>query len=224
MKCSGSPAIEPRIDTIESAPDVGEVSVRRTMAPGAGLVGATASRADCAASAPGRRVQSATAVLPSLTNGPCIRDVALKLTYDTAASNGGSPDAFSALSCNRHSSDVLRLYWVPLIRRALEGRGGAARMGGCDRRHSGVRPRDHGDGSLCSHIGQVTKDAHDTAYRTYRVLIHVIIGLLVVFFLLGNRIAWHIALVGLAWRAWLLLYTLPAWYTALRDQPANGDR
>jgi hypothetical protein len=40
--------------------------------------------------------------------------------------------------------------------------------------------------------------------------------LLVLFFLAGDRIAWNIGLVGLAWRAWLLLYTLPAWYTALR--------
>lgn len=72
--------------------------------------------------------------------------------------------------------------------------------------------------------GKVTRDAHDAAYRAYRVLIHVIIGLLVVFFLFGDRVAWHIGLVGLAWRAWLLLYTLPEWYTALQDLPAAGDR
>jgi hypothetical protein len=29
-------------------------------------------------------------------------------------------------------------------------------------------------------------------------------------------VAADIGLVGLSWRAWLLLYTLPAWYTALR--------
>ena len=64
--------------------------------------------------------------------------------------------------------------------------------------------------------GKVTRDAHDAAYRGYRVLMHVILGLLVAFFLFGDRIAWNIGLVGLAWRAWLLLYALPAWYTALR--------
>lgn len=64
--------------------------------------------------------------------------------------------------------------------------------------------------------GKLTNEAHEAAYRAYRVLMHVILGLLVVFFLLGDRIAWSIGLVGLAWRAWLLLYTLPAWYTALR--------
>jgi len=68
--------------------------------------------------------------------------------------------------------------------------------------------------------GKVTKEAHDAAYRDYRVLIHAILVLLVVFFLFGDRIAWNIGLVGLAWRAWLLLYTLPAWYTALRSSSA----
>jgi hypothetical protein len=66
--------------------------------------------------------------------------------------------------------------------------------------------------------GKVTKDAEDAAYRAYRVLNHAIIVLLLVFFLFGNRIAWNIGLVGIAWRAWLLFYTLPAWYTAL-NQP-----
>ena len=45
---------------------------------------------------------------------------------------------------------------------------------------------------------------------------HATLGLLVVFFLFGDRILWTVGLVGLAWRVWLLLYTLPAWYTALR--------
>jgi FtsH-binding integral membrane protein len=64
--------------------------------------------------------------------------------------------------------------------------------------------------------GKVAKEDHEAAYRAYRMLLHAILVLLVVFFLLGDRIAWHIGLVGLAWRTWLLLYTLPAWYTALR--------
>ena len=64
--------------------------------------------------------------------------------------------------------------------------------------------------------GKVTSAARDAAYRAYRVLPHVMLGLLVVFFLVGDRIAWRIGLVGLAWRAWLLLYTLPAWHTALK--------
>ena len=65
--------------------------------------------------------------------------------------------------------------------------------------------------------GRVTKQADNTVYRAYRVLIHGILVLLVVFFLFGDRIAWNVGLVGLAWRAWLLLYSLPAWYTALNE-------
>ena len=68
--------------------------------------------------------------------------------------------------------------------------------------------------------GKVTKDAEAAAYRGYRVLMHVIIVLLVVFFLFGDRVAWNVGLVGIAWRSWLLLYALPAWYAALR--PAEG--
>ena len=64
--------------------------------------------------------------------------------------------------------------------------------------------------------GKVTKDAEAAAYRGYRVLMHVIIVLLVLFFLVGDRIAWTIGLVGIGWRSWLLLYTLPAWYAALQ--------
>lgn len=64
--------------------------------------------------------------------------------------------------------------------------------------------------------GKVTKNDHEAAYRAYRLLTHAILVLLVLFFLFGNRIAWSIGLVGLAWRSWLLLYTLPAWYAALR--------
>lgn len=64
--------------------------------------------------------------------------------------------------------------------------------------------------------GKVTREAEDAAYRAYRVLAHVTIVLLVVFFLFGDGIEWTILLVGLAWRTWLLLYTLPVWYTALR--------
>lgn len=53
-------------------------------------------------------------------------------------------------------------------------------------------------------------------YRAYRVMMHLILGLLAAFFLLGDRIAWNIGLVGLAWRAWLLMFTLPVWHAALR--------
>ena len=62
---------------------------------------------------------------------------------------------------------------------------------------------------------KVTKQAEETSYRAYRILIHGILVMIVVFFLFGDRITWINCLTGFAWRAWLLLYTLPAWYSAL---------
>jgi VIT1/CCC1 family predicted Fe2+/Mn2+ transporter len=63
--------------------------------------------------------------------------------------------------------------------------------------------------------GKVNKPAEDASYRAYRVLIHGIFVMLVVFFLFGDRIVWSNCLTGFAWRAWLLFYGLPAWLTAL---------
>jgi uncharacterized protein YhhL (DUF1145 family) len=59
--------------------------------------------------------------------------------------------------------------------------------------------------------GKVDKRAEDATYRAYRILIHGIFALLVVFFLFGDRIVWSNCLTGFAWRFWLLLYGLPAW-------------
>lgn len=69
--------------------------------------------------------------------------------------------------------------------------------------------------------GKVSKQAEDMTYRAYRILIHGVFAMLVAFFLLGSRIVWSNCLTGLAWRAWLLLYALPAWFTALMT---TGDR
>jgi hypothetical protein len=52
--------------------------------------------------------------------------------------------------------------------------------------------------------GKVNKPAEDASYRAYRVLIHGIFDMLVVFFLFGDRIVWSNCLTGFAWRAWLL--------------------
>ena len=59
--------------------------------------------------------------------------------------------------------------------------------------------------------GKVTKHAEDLSYRAYRILIHGIFVMMLVFVLFGNHIVWSNCLTGFAWRAWLLLYTLPAW-------------
>src|SRR5262245_4117051 len=63
--------------------------------------------------------------------------------------------------------------------------------------------------------GRMNKQAEDASYRTYRILTHGILALLVVFFLFGERIIWINCLPGFAWRTWLLLYSLPAWFTVL---------
>lgn len=70
-----------------------------------------------------------------------------------------------------------------------------------------------------------SKPVEDATYRAYRVMIHGLWMMLVVFFLWGDRIAWKYCLVGLAWRAWLLLYSLPAWITvAGTSTVTSGER
>jgi hypothetical protein len=67
----------------------------------------------------------------------------------------------------------------------------------------------------------VTPKVMKTAYRVYRVLIHGIIALLVIFFVLGDRITWIRCLTGFGWRAWLLAYALPSWL-ALVERARDG--
>ena len=62
--------------------------------------------------------------------------------------------------------------------------------------------------------GKISKEVEHTTYRIYRILVHGIFLMLVVFFLFGDHIVWSNCLTGFAWRSWLLLYTLPAWLTA----------
>ena len=69
---------------------------------------------------------------------------------------------------------------------------------------------------------QVTKQAEEASYRAYRVLIHGVIVMLAVFVLLGDRIVWANCLPGFAWRAWLLFYSLPAWYTLIAVGASRG--
>jgi hypothetical protein len=47
------------------------------------------------------------------------------------------------------------------------------------------------------------------AFHVSQGILSVILVLLVAYFVLGNRLNWPILVIGLAWRAWLLLYTLP---------------
>jgi len=67
----------------------------------------------------------------------------------------------------------------------------------------------------------VDKRAEESTYRAYRVLLHGIFVMLLVFFVFGDRIVWINCLTGFAWRSWLLLYALPEWIVALRaDAPS----
>src|SRR5215813_15166418 len=64
--------------------------------------------------------------------------------------------------------------------------------------------------------GKISKQADDATYRAYGILIHGIFVILVVFFLAGERITWINCLTGFGWRAWLLLYALPSWFTIVK--------
>lgn len=56
----------------------------------------------------------------------------------------------------------------------------------------------------------VVSDRHRlVAFRATQMVIAVIPALLAAYFLLGPRIDWSVLVIGLAWRAWLLLYTFP---------------
>ena len=69
--------------------------------------------------------------------------------------------------------------------------------------------------------GKISKQADDDTYSAYRILIHGIFVILVVFFLAGERITWINCLTGFGWRAWLLLYAWPSWFTIVKAPAAR---
>lgn len=58
------------------------------------------------------------------------------------------------------------------------------------------------------------------AQRVSERLLGLIPATLLLFFLVGDRLDWTVLVVGLAWRTWLLLYTLPA-LIAVRREAGN---
>jgi hypothetical protein len=70
--------------------------------------------------------------------------------------------------------------------------------------------------------GEVTREVEDTSYRAYRLLIHGILVICVVFMFAGDRIIWVNCITGFAWRTWLLLYSLPAWLTLSATSVGHG--
>jgi hypothetical protein len=70
---------------------------------------------------------------------------------------------------------------------------------------------------------RIDRQARELSYRAFRILIHGIFLMLLVFFLAGDRIIWSQCLTGFAWRAWLLLYALPFWF-ALFQSPVGAGK
>lgn len=71
-------------------------------------------------------------------------------------------------------------------------------------------------------------DAHAVAasFRVVRAAANLLLVLIVVFFLAGQRIKWDVLLLGLAWRAWLFVWVLPSALTLWRNeglQSSPGD-
>jgi hypothetical protein len=63
---------------------------------------------------------------------------------------------------------------------------------------------------------RVTDADRLAAFRVARSVISGIPALLLLFFIAGPRVHWEVLVVGLAWRGWLVMYTLPALMAAQR--------
>ena len=63
----------------------------------------------------------------------------------------------------------------------------------------------------------ITDQHRIAAYNTSQVVFASIPLLLAVFFIVGGRVDWTVLVIGLAWRGWLLLYTLPFLIAALES-------
>jgi len=78
-------------------------------------------------------------------------------------------------------------------------------------------------GVMAAAQGGEDKQVIYASYHAYRILNHGIVVMLGVFFLVGDRVVWTRCLTGFAWRAWLLIYVLPAWLATIKgaDTPQN---
>ena len=76
--------------------------------------------------------------------------------------------------------------------------------------------------ALVSRAKAAVRDPHRVAaLRISQLALNAIPLLLGLFFVVGDRIGWTVLVIGLAWRAWLLLYVLPYLVAAWRDEPAS---
>lgn len=77
---------------------------------------------------------------------------------------------------------------------------------------------------LANRARSAVTDRHRVvALRLSQLALGIIPLLIALFFLLGDRIGWTVLVIGLAWRAWLLLYLLPFLVAAWRDEPSSVD-
>ncbi len=62
---------------------------------------------------------------------------------------------------------------------------------------------------------------HDrlAALRISGIVVGVVPVLLAAYFVVGSRVNWTVLVIGLAWRGWLLLYSLPYLVAALQVRP-----
>jgi hypothetical protein len=55
----------------------------------------------------------------------------------------------------------------------------------------------------------VTDQDRIAAFRATQAVLGVVPALLALCFVAGERVDWEVLVLGLAWRGWLLIYTLP---------------
>jgi hypothetical protein len=78
--------------------------------------------------------------------------------------------------------------------------------------------------ALVNRAKSAVTDSHRVAaLRLAQSALGIIPLLLLLFFLVGDRIAWTVLVIGLAWRAWLLLYVLPFLVAAWRDAAVSVE-
>jgi hypothetical protein len=69
--------------------------------------------------------------------------------------------------------------------------------------------------------GRVTGDDQRTAFAASQVVLTLVPFLLALYFVVGSRIDWTVLVIGLSWRAWLLISALPSLAAARRDLGAG---
>src|SRR4051812_45668459 len=68
---------------------------------------------------------------------------------------------------------------------------------------------------LATRVPRPTDRDRAVGFGILRAIAGVIPALLLLFFVAGPRVNWQVLVIGLAWRAWLLVYVAPALMAAL---------